>query len=248
MAQKLCYRNSINSTRTGQRQKHWPEGTICRSGGLVWTKTQISAPGMSSLPRTTVRFTNRSFTALEMAFTTISETPFGLHQSFWRQDYPDCCCWLPLKLDRRSLPQQLVYPFYCDWIVMYHVCSVQDARSIAATYNGPCFVRMEFEILLLKNGFKHITLAPYPPATKDLFAKQAVQNGEAGAQEEKKRKDGNKISQILVGVVHHTTEYNWWVTCTTAAKTRDSYMTELTQARCCWTHRASPTSTESCSW
>ena len=42
------------------------------------------------------------------------------------------------------------------------------------TDNGPCFVSEEFEIFLAKNGVKHITTAPYHPATNGL-AERAVQ-------------------------------------------------------------------------
>ena len=46
--------------------------------------------------------------------------------------------------------------------------------EILVTDNGSCFVSQEFETFLLKNGVKHITSAPFHPASNGL-AERAVQ-------------------------------------------------------------------------
>ena len=51
--------------------------------------------------------------------------------------------------------------------------------EVLVTDNGPCFVGEDFEIFLAKNGIKHITSAPYHPATNGL-AERAVQTVKRG--------------------------------------------------------------------
>jgi len=54
------------------------------------------------------------------------------------------------------------------------------------TDNGSCFTSAEFELFLEKNGVKHLTTAPYHPASNGL-AERAVQIVKKGI---KKCKDG----------------------------------------------------------
>jgi len=54
---------------------------------------------------------------------------------------------------------------------------------VLVTDNGSCFVSSEFENFLLKNGIKHITSAPYHPATNGL-AERAVQIVKKGLKKE----------------------------------------------------------------
>ena len=64
--------------------------------------------------------------------------------------------------------------------------------EVVVTDNGSCFVSVEFETFLLKNGIKHITSAPYHPSTNGL-AERAVQIVKQGL---KKRKGGKHEDEI----------------------------------------------------
>ena len=65
------------------------------------------------------------------------------------------------------------------------------------TDNGPCFVSEEFEIFLAKNGVKHITTAPYHPATNGL-AERAVQTVKRGLRKEKQGSMKTRLAKILM--------------------------------------------------
>ena len=56
--------------------------------------------------------------------------------------------------------------------------------EVLVTDNGPCFVSEEYEIFLAMNGVKHITSAPYHPATNGL-AERAVQTVKRGLKRHK---------------------------------------------------------------
>ena len=65
------------------------------------------------------------------------------------------------------------------------------------TDNGPTFISTEFESFLQRNGIRHLTSAPYHPATNGL-AERGVQIMKAGL---KKMKEGNlftKLSRFLL--------------------------------------------------
>ena len=64
--------------------------------------------------------------------------------------------------------------------------------EILVTDNGPCFVSEEFETFLAKNGIKHVTSAPFHPATNGL-AERAVQIIKKGL---KKVTGGSMMSRI----------------------------------------------------
>ena len=64
------------------------------------------------------------------------------------------------------------------------------------TDNGSCFVSEEFELFLQKNGIKHITSAPYHPATNGL-AERAVQIVKRGLKKVKEGTIRARIAKVL---------------------------------------------------
>lgn len=81
--------------------------------------------------------------------------------------------------------------------------------EVIVTDNGACFVSEEFETFMLKNGIKHLTSAPYHPATNGL-AERAVQIVKNGL---KKETVGNMEERISDGLQNYTSEHNGRVTC-----------------------------------
>ena len=69
--------------------------------------------------------------------------------------------------------------------------------EVLVTDNGPCFVSEEFEIFLAKNGVKHITSAPYHPATNGL-AERAVQTVKRGLKKETQGSMKIRLAKILM--------------------------------------------------
>ena len=68
--------------------------------------------------------------------------------------------------------------------------------EVLVTDNGPCFVGEDFEIFLAKNGIKHITSAPYHPATNGL-AERAVQTVKRGLKKVTQGSMKTRIAKIL---------------------------------------------------
>jgi hypothetical protein len=60
-----------------------------------------------------------------------------------------------------------------------HLFAAQGVPEILVSDNGPCFTSSEFSQFLEKNGVRHITSAPYHPATNGL-AERAVQTVKSG--------------------------------------------------------------------
>ena len=63
--------------------------------------------------------------------------------------------------------------------------------------NGPCFVSEEFETFLSKNGIKHVTSAPFYPATNGL-AEHAVQIVKKGLKKEKRGTMASRTAKVLM--------------------------------------------------
>lgn len=69
--------------------------------------------------------------------------------------------------------------------------------EVLVTDNGPCFVSEEFETFLSKNGIKHVTSAPFHPATNGL-AERAVQIVKKGLKKEKGGTMASRIAKVLM--------------------------------------------------
>jgi len=70
------------------------------------------------------------------------------------------------------------------------------------TDNGTCFMSAEFELFLENNGVKHLTTAPYHPASNGL-AERAVQIVKKGI---KKCKDGTLRTRLSHMLLAYSTE------------------------------------------
>lgn len=69
--------------------------------------------------------------------------------------------------------------------------------EVLVTDNGSCFVSEEFETFLAKNGIKHVTSAPFHPATNGL-AERAVQVVKKGLKKEKGGTMSSRIAKVLM--------------------------------------------------
>ena len=69
--------------------------------------------------------------------------------------------------------------------------------EVLVTDNGPCFVSEEFETFLAKNGIKHITSAPFHPATNGL-AERAVQTVKRGLKKETNGSMKSRLAKVLM--------------------------------------------------
>ncbi len=65
------------------------------------------------------------------------------------------------------------------------------------TDNGPCFVSEEFETFLTNNGIKHISSAPYHPATNGL-AERAVQIVKKGLKKVTAGTTEERLAEVLM--------------------------------------------------
>ena len=95
--------------------------------------------------------------------------------------------------------------------------------EVLVTDNSPCFVSEEFETFLSKNGIKHVTSAPFHPATNEL-AERAVQIVKKGF---KKKKGGTMASRIAKVLMAYRT---------TPQSTTGESPSELLQGRRICTH------------
>ena len=75
--------------------------------------------------------------------------------------------------------------------------TILNWSQIIVTDNSPCFVSEEFEMFLSKNGIKHVTSAPFHPATNGL-AKHAVQIVKKGLKREKGGTMASRIAKVLM--------------------------------------------------
>ena len=69
--------------------------------------------------------------------------------------------------------------------------------EVLVTDNGSCFVSEKFETFLLNNGVKHITSAPYHPATNGL-AERAVQIVKKGLKKETVGTMEERLAKVLM--------------------------------------------------
>ncbi|MCG8621136.1 MAG: DDE-type integrase/transposase/recombinase [Proteobacteria bacterium] len=69
--------------------------------------------------------------------------------------------------------------------------------EVLVTDNGSCFVSEEFETFLSKNGIKHVTSAPFHPATNGL-AERAVQIVKKGLKKEKGGTMASRLAKVLM--------------------------------------------------
>ena len=69
--------------------------------------------------------------------------------------------------------------------------------EVLVTDNGPCFVSEEFEIILAKNSIKHITSAPFHPATNGL-AERAVQSIKRALKKETQGTMKSRLAKVLM--------------------------------------------------
>ena len=69
--------------------------------------------------------------------------------------------------------------------------------EVLVSDNGSCFVSEEFETFLLNNGIKHITSAPYHPATNGL-AERAVQIVKKGLKKETVGTMEERLAKVLM--------------------------------------------------
>ena len=105
--------------------------------------------------------------------------------------WPDKCdeTLAPYSSRKNELSVHMVIDAHSKWIEVFPTASstsavvVEHLRTLFAQFgvpetvvsdNGSCFVSEEFSTFLLGNGVKHITSAPYHPATNGL-AERAVQ-------------------------------------------------------------------------
>lgn len=69
--------------------------------------------------------------------------------------------------------------------------------DVIVTDNGPCFMSEEFDTFLVNNGIKHITSAPYHPATNRL-EERAVQIVKKGLKKETAGTTETRLAKILM--------------------------------------------------
>lgn len=85
--------------------------------------------------------------------------------------------------------------------------------QIIVTDNGRSFVSEEFQSFCHANGIRHITSAPYHPATNGL-AERAVQSFKQGL----KRLEGGSLKSklhgsVLIPLPDYTSHHHWVITC-----------------------------------
>ena len=69
--------------------------------------------------------------------------------------------------------------------------------EVLVTDNSSCFVSSEFKNFLLKNGIKHITSAPYHPATNGL-AERAMKIVNKGLKKEVGGSMATRLAKVLM--------------------------------------------------
>ena len=100
---------------------------------------------------------------------------------------------------------------YSKWMEVFPMntstssATIEKLRTVFATHglpeklvsdNGSCFTSEEFEQFLVKNGIKHVTSAPYHPASNGL-AERAVQTFKEGMKKMKEGSIETKVSRFL---------------------------------------------------
>ena len=116
-------------------------------------------------------------TSVGMAKMTLGKTAFGLCRSCTRKDVS-----IVLINAHSKWIEAFCTPTATSAAVIEELGPLFTKFGIPETVvtdNGTCFMSAEFENFLASNGIRHITSAPYHPATNGL-AEGAVQNVKRG--------------------------------------------------------------------
>ena len=116
----------------------------------------------------------------------------------------------------------LMVDAYSKWIEVHIVnaatssVTIDKMRTVFATHgipellvtdNGSSFTSAEFSNFLSRNGIRHVTSAPYHPATNGL-AERAVQTFKLAMKKQSSGSFGVSVGQILFHLQTHTSLYN----------------------------------------
>ena len=136
--------------------------------------------------------------------------------------------WARLHLDYAGPVEGKMILIFIDahskWIEAVHTSNatsgavIVELRTLFAQFgipetvvtdNGTCFVSAEFESFLKSNGIKHLTSAPYHPASNGL-AERAVQIVKKGLKKIKQGHIRTRLAQILLNY-RLTPDYHWCI-------------------------------------
>ena len=120
------------------------------------------------------------------------------------------CPWARLHIDFAGTFQgKNIIDAHSKWIEavctpsMSSLCVIEELKTMfglpetVVFDNGTCFVSAEFEGFLRKHGTRHVTSAPYHPATNGL-AERAVQTVKQGLKKVKKGTMSHRLAKVLL--------------------------------------------------
>ena len=150
------------------------------------------------MPVTSVNTPSRSVASMELADKALGKVTLGLRRSNQRKD--DSYWFL-------SMHTQSGWKLFVATPSATSAVVVDELRTLFAQFglretivadNGPCSVGTEFEGFLTRNGFKHLTSAPYHPASNDLkLAERAVQLVKKALKKTKSGNVKNRLARVL---------------------------------------------------